>query len=254
MLNFMIFCKKVSLNLVSLMSMAVFIQIISLGRKRMALERVILNLKHLTPYLEKKHFKMETIRDAILMMRPGCYFGSIDFKHAFCSVRVRQADRKFLRFIWVNKHYQSTCPLQVLGPTSRIFTKLLKPVFAHLRELGLEISGYIDDSITCTVHDNVEDYVKHITCCSLVWQTGLHYKWSAHPPLPSPFFLSFSSDLIYCLSMQTLSPLNTDTGDFPITPSHFVPPYTLLIHKIIIKTSLDKFVQLYNLESLSSLT
>lgn len=36
---------------------------------------------------------------------------------------------------------------QGLGPASRVFTKILKPVFSHLRGLGIDISGFIDDSI-----------------------------------------------------------------------------------------------------------
>ena len=41
---------------------------------------------------------------------------------------------------------------QVLGPASRVFTKILKPVTAHLRSIGLEISPYIDDIIA--MHDD----------------------------------------------------------------------------------------------------
>ena len=118
--------------------------------------RVILNLKHLTPYLEKRHFKMETVKDIMMMMRPNCLFASIDFKHAFFSVKIRRKDRKFLRFVWNGKHYQFTCLPQGLGPASRVFTKILKPAFAHLRSRGLEIAGYIDDSMC--VSDDAEDF------------------------------------------------------------------------------------------------
>ena len=45
---------------------------------------------------------------------------------------------------------------QVLGPASRVFTKILKPVTAHLRSIGLEISPYIDDIIA--MHDD-DQYV-----------------------------------------------------------------------------------------------
>ena len=117
--------------------------------------RVIFNLKKLTPFLDKHHFKMETVKHVILMMRPNCLFSSIDFKHAFFSVQIDPKYRKFLRFVWNNKHYQFTCMPQGLGPASRIFTKILKPAFAHLRGLGLEICGYIDDSIS--IHDDNDD-------------------------------------------------------------------------------------------------
>ena len=122
--------------------------------------RVIINLKKLTPQIEKQHFKMETIKDVIHMMRPNCLFGSIDFKHAFFSVRICENDRKYLRFQWKSKHYQFTSLPQGLGPASRLFTKLLKPVLAHLRSRGLEISAYIDDSIT--IHDPQSNFTEQM--------------------------------------------------------------------------------------------
>ena len=119
--------------------------------------RVIFNLKSLTPSLTKRHFKMETVKDVILMMRPNCLLSSIDFKHAFYSLPVNPKHRKFLRFVWNGKHMQFTCMPQGLGPASRVFTKILKPVTAHLRSIGLEISPYIDDIIA--MHDDDDQYM-----------------------------------------------------------------------------------------------
>ena len=90
---------------------------------------------------------METVKDVILMMRPNCKFASIDFKHTFLSIKIDEQSRKYLRFEWHGKHYQFTCLAQGLGPASRVFTKLLKPILAHLRGHGIEISIYIDDGI-----------------------------------------------------------------------------------------------------------
>ena len=128
--------------------------------KRDGSKRVILNLKKLTTHLEKHHFKMETVKDVILMMRPGCSFASIDFKHAFFSVKIKPNDRKYLRFLWNDKHYQFTRMPQGLGPASRVFTKILKPVFSHLRARGIEITGYIDDSLS--VCDDFAEHVRQI--------------------------------------------------------------------------------------------
>ena len=128
--------------------------------KRDGSKRVIINLKKLTTHIEKHHFKMETVKDVILMMRPGCTFASIDFKHAFFSVKIKHNDRKYLRFIWNDKHYQFTCMPQGLGPASRVFTKILKPVFSHLRARGIEITGYIDDSLS--VCDDSAEHARQI--------------------------------------------------------------------------------------------
>ena len=98
---------------------------------------------------------METVREVILMMRENCNFASIDFKHAFYSIKVHEDSRKYLRFIWRGRHLQFTCMAQGLGPASRIFTKLMKPVLSHLRSQSIEISVYIDDSITMDDDDSV---------------------------------------------------------------------------------------------------
>ena len=103
---------------------------------------------------------METIQDVIHMMRPNCLFGSIDFKHAFFSVCICKDDRKYPHFQWKGKHYQFTSLPQGLGPASRLLTKLLKPVVAYLRGHGLEISAYIDDSIT--IHDPQSNFTEQM--------------------------------------------------------------------------------------------
>lgn len=54
---------------------------------------------------------------------------------------------KFLSFVWNDQVYQFTCLPQGLTSSPRIFTKLLKPVFSHLRSYGVTILGYIDDSV-----------------------------------------------------------------------------------------------------------
>ncbi len=109
--------------------------------------RVIINLKQLNESMDHIHFKMDTVRDAIQLMRPNCSFGSVDFKHAYFSVAVAQNFRKFLRFIWRGRHFQFTCLPQGLSSAPRVFTKLMKPVFSYLREKGHTIVGYIDDSL-----------------------------------------------------------------------------------------------------------
>ena len=109
--------------------------------------RVILNLKELNKHIVYHHFKMDNFESAVNLVSPGCFFGSVDFTNAYYSVPLAECDQKFLRFMWRNKVYQYTCMPQELASAPRIFTKLLKPVFATLRRLGVAIVGYIDDSL-----------------------------------------------------------------------------------------------------------
>lgn len=90
---------------------------------------------------------MDTLKDVKKLPFPNCYSMTVDFKHAYFSVRVRPEQRKWLRFIWNDDHYQFTSLPQGLSSAPRLFTKLLKPALTHLRKLGMLVSCYIDDCI-----------------------------------------------------------------------------------------------------------
>ncbi len=115
--------------------------------KRDGSVRVILNLSALNEFVTTQHFKMETIKDAVLLMTPGCYMASIDFKNAYYAVPVAKRHRKYLRFMWRGEAYHFAVFPQGLSPVPRAFTKLMKPPFAYLRREGFTLLGYIDDTI-----------------------------------------------------------------------------------------------------------
>ena len=86
--------------------------------------RIILNLKNLNKnFLEKVHFKMETLQSAINAMRKNCYFGSVDLAEAFYSIPVREQDKKYFRFMHNGQKFQFTALIMGLTHSPRIFTK-----------------------------------------------------------------------------------------------------------------------------------
>ena len=64
----------------------------------------------------------------------------------YYSIPVHPEQQKYLKFVWDNKLYQFTCLAQGLACAPRLFTKVMKPVFATLRGKGHLSSGYLDDS------------------------------------------------------------------------------------------------------------
>ena len=107
---------------------------------------MILNLKNLNEYVGYHHFKMDTIQTALKLLRPGCFMASVDLK-AYYSVPVAEQDRKYLKFQWEDTYFQFTCLPNGLACAPRLFTKLLKPVYTHIRSLGHTCMGHIDDSL-----------------------------------------------------------------------------------------------------------
>ena len=109
--------------------------------------RTILNLKSLNKDCDTAHFKMESLKQALHMVRQGCFMASIDIKDAFYSVPINEHHMKYLKFTWEGKIFQFCAMPNGYCDAMRVFTKLLKPVFATLREKGYESVIYVDDSL-----------------------------------------------------------------------------------------------------------
>ena len=97
----------------------------------------MINLKPLNTFLANQHFKMEGICRVKELLRKGDWMCSVDLKDAYLSVAIAKHHRKYLRFVWEGTTYEFTCLPFGLCSAPRIFTKLLHPVMAHLRFLGL---------------------------------------------------------------------------------------------------------------------
>ena len=108
--------------------------------------RVILNLKPLNKSVAYHHFKMDTRKTAARLLSKNCFMASVDLKDAYYSVSVAKEYRKYLRFFWDGQLFQFTTLPNGLACAPRLFTKLLKPVYATLRQEGHCCLGYIDDS------------------------------------------------------------------------------------------------------------
>lgn len=121
---------------------------------------MILNLKHLNEYVAYHHFKMETFEAALKLVKPNSYMASVDLRHAYYMVNIAPSDRKFLRFIWREEIFEFSCLPNGLSSAPRIYTKLLKPVFATLRQYGYKNTAYIDDSFL--IEDNKLDCKQNV--------------------------------------------------------------------------------------------
>lgn len=92
---------------------------------------------------------MGNFEQAIRLIHAGDYLASVDLRHAYYSVKIANEQQKFLCFKWNNTVYQFTCLPNGISEGPRIFTKLMKPVFATLRERGYSITSFIDDTLIC---------------------------------------------------------------------------------------------------------
>lgn len=109
--------------------------------------RMILNLQKLNEHIEYKHFKMENFEQAIRLINKDAFMASVDLRHAYYSVKIAEEQQKFLCFKWQGMIYQFTCLPNGVAEGPRLFTKLMKPIFATLREQGHIITSFIDDTL-----------------------------------------------------------------------------------------------------------
>ena len=121
-----------------------FINNIFTRPKKDGTSRMILNLKPLNEYVKYRKFKMDTLKTALHLIHKNCFMANLDIRDAY-MVKISPPYQKYLKFQWRNKLYQYTALPNGYAAAPRVFTKLLKPIFAHLRELGITVMGYIDD-------------------------------------------------------------------------------------------------------------
>ena len=159
--------------------------------------RMILDLTYVNKHVIYEHFKMCSLETAKDMLRECCWMASVDLRDAYYSVRVHEFDRKFLRFKWKGIIYQFTCMPNGLACAPRFFTKLLNPIFAHLRNLGHETFQYIDDSFVIA-DTKLECAFSVKVLCDTLSKLGfiIHDDKSVLDPVRKIDFLGFTIDSV----------------------------------------------------------
>ena len=88
---------------------------------------------------------MDTVNTCFTLLSRNCYLASVDLRDAYYSVPVAKQHQKYLKFSWNGNLYQFTAMPNGLACAPRYFTKLMKPVFATLRQKGYISTSYLDD-------------------------------------------------------------------------------------------------------------
>ncbi|XP_077991021.1 uncharacterized protein LOC144445357 [Glandiceps talaboti] len=137
---------------------------------------------------------MDTLETALRLITPGCYMASVDLKDAYYTVPIAKEHQKYL---WKGQLFQYTCLPNGLASAPRMFTKLLKPMYATLRKLGYTSMGYSDDSLL--VGSGVNECKQNISdTVNLLTQLGFihHPDKSVLVPTQKLTFLGFDIDSV----------------------------------------------------------
>lgn len=90
---------------------------------------------------------MENFEQATRTANAGDYLVSVGLRHAYYSVKGAEEQRRLLCLTWQGTVYQFTCLPNGISEGPRLFTKLMKPVFAALREKDYSIPSFIDNTL-----------------------------------------------------------------------------------------------------------
>ena len=138
--------------------------------------RPCINLKPLNKYLAKKSFKIEHLAKVIGQLRQGDWAMSIDLADAYFHIAIRAPHRKYLRFCVDGKCWQFRA--LPFGPTvaPRVWAKVLAAAIQHLRELGVAITSYFDDSLLyCRMPAQLRQ--NRQICLTVLTRLGLLVSW-----------------------------------------------------------------------------
>ncbi|KAK3094975.1 hypothetical protein FSP39_008608 [Pinctada imbricata] len=169
--------------------------------------RPIFNLKGLNKHIQYHHFKMEGFLTVKNLIQKGDYMVKVDLKDAYLSILIHEDHRKYLRFL--NSEGQTlqfrSLPFGLAsGP--RLFTKIMKPLVAFLRRIGIRLVIYLDDIL---IMNQSQDALQRDRD-SLIWilqNLGFVINWKKSQLTPTQN-LEFLGFLIDSVMMKVTLPEN----------------------------------------------
>ena len=211
--------------------------------------RMILNLKELNKYIKYYHFKLDTFETMLKLIKPNSFMASVDLRHAYYSVPIALSQRKLLRFVWRSKIYEYSVLPNGICCAPRYFTKLMKPVFAKLRQMGHTNSGYIDDSLLIADTEylckkNVEDTVAVMSGVGFI----THEAKSVLVPTQDIAFLGNrinSQEMIVYLSQEKITQIVTECQNLRVRNASSIRTVARIIGLLVSTFSAVEFGPLY---------
>ena len=151
---------------------------------------------------------MENLETVKYVVKQGDWFTKLDLQDAHLTVPIRQECQKFLCISWKKKLFKFKCLPFGLSPAPRCFTKIMKPVIAGLRRLGVRLIVYLDDFLI--MHESEQGANEHFKLVSNVLQNlGFLINWD-------------KSTAVSCQSIEFLGMLISSEGMSFTLPSEKV--------------------------------
>jgi len=89
------------------------------------------------------------------VVKPGDKMLTTDIAKAYYCLPMHPSAQRYLGWEWKGKFYMPTCLVFGLAPAPRIFTKIMRPMMAFFRSLGVRVLGMIDDYLWAERPDRI---------------------------------------------------------------------------------------------------
>ena len=111
--------------------------------------RLILDLRHVNKYNEKRKFKFEGVPEAMNFIQNPGFMVKFDLKSGYHHVPVHEDHQQFLGFSCNfpdgPRYFVFRCLPFGLSTAGHVFSKVLRPLVKHWRSQGLRMVVYLDD-------------------------------------------------------------------------------------------------------------
>lgn len=107
--------------------------------------RPVLDLKNLNRTILVESFKMESLQFILLAINTKDWMLLMDLSNAYLHIPIHPGFQKYLRFAVGQQHFQYQSLPFGISMAPRMFTKILLPMIAYLREKGLRVHHYLND-------------------------------------------------------------------------------------------------------------
>ena len=108
--------------------------------------RLVQDLRWINGHLPNVKFRMESLhRELGDVVKLGDKLLTTDIAKAYYCLAMHPDAQQYLGWEWKGEFYMPTCLVFGLASAPRIFTKIMRPMMAFMRSLGVRVLGMIDD-------------------------------------------------------------------------------------------------------------
>jgi len=109
-------------------------------------KRLVQDLRWINGHLPNVQFRMESLHKELGdVVQRGDKMLTTDIAKAYYCLAMHPDAQQYLGWEWKGEYYMPTCLVFGLAPAPRIFTKIMRPMMAFMRSLGVRVLGMIDD-------------------------------------------------------------------------------------------------------------